>query len=239
MSLTKTLEYVCEVDEPVLCRPIRTALMAGDGQAHEIRVKLTRAGLAESTDGIAVTGYMLRADDTTVMIRGSTANGYLSVTLPADCYAVPGRFHFILRGTKSDVVSTLLWLEGHVSVSASDAVISPDGALPSLEALLAQLDRLAAATLAAQDAAAQAEAAAARVPESFGAFLRCYTQAAAPENPIPGTVWISGPSYQTWADVKTGTWNQLKSGAWNSVLMSLPGAVRIFDGLNWRTLSAA
>lgn len=245
MPLTKILDYACDLAEPVRCQPVRTAFVTGDSQAHRIRLQLLHGGESVSPDGLTVTGYMIRADDTTVIFHGEAADGALCVTLPPACYAIPGRFHFLLRGERDGTVSTLLWLEGTVTIGSTDAVLSPDEPIPSLSELLAQLGLLADATRDAQSAAQEAHAAAdesreasALLSEKFSTLTRCFVQPDAPENPLRGDLWVTSAGMEMWGDLREEDWEQAASGTWAELLTAENPVLHVFDGVAWRTFYA-
>lgn len=238
MPLTKNLDYISDITEPVLCQPVQTAFIAGDGQAHQIRLALTRSGAPENLEGLTVTGYVLRADDSTVVARGSVKDSRLCVTLPPACYAVPGRFHFILRTVREDVITTVLWLEGHISAATSDTFVDPGETFPSLDVLLSRLDTLVDAAEHAESAAATARDAAAQLPGDMDKLVRCYVQPSVPEHPACGDLWVTSANMESWDSLRDVNWTAISGSMWQHMLTADHPVLHVYDGFAWRTFSA-
>ena len=178
MPILTTLDFVTDLDVGVVMHPLTVSLLSGDVDAHCILVECTRGGLPVDLTGASISAYFMRADESTVFINGSIDGGRASVTLPAACYAVIGRFSLVVKATKGDMVETILWLEGSVSRSQTDEVIDPGEVIPNLDVLLARIKDMENATQAARDAAQTALDAAAEakdVPEELYTQVRVIT----------------------------------------------------------------
>lgn len=153
MNIT-TLKFSTDLDRGVQMTPLRNAFLTGDQEAHRFEVSCTHGHEAADLTGWGVNGYFIRADGATLTIRGDVENGAAVVTLPAACYAVPGRFSFVIKVSNGDAVSTILWAEGAVSRSTTDIVVDPGEVIPTLDDLMSKIDAMEKATEAAKDAAA-------------------------------------------------------------------------------------
>ena len=70
----------------------------------------------------SVTGVFLRPDNTDVAISGSASGGVASVTLPANCYDVPGRFGLTVFVTANGQKTAVYAAMGTVSRTSSGTV---------------------------------------------------------------------------------------------------------------------
>lgn len=138
MPITTVLKYSTNLDAGLTATTVNAILMGGDSQAHRFDVACYRGSYAKPVDltGATITGYFTRADGTTVLIAGTTDGGRAVVTLPADCYAVTGRFTLVIKAGAGEVVETILMAMGAVARSHSGDVLDPDETLTSLEAAL-------------------------------------------------------------------------------------------------------
>lgn len=157
------LNYTADLGRGVTMQPLRAALFSRDEYAHRFAVRCTRDGKAVSLTGAEVKGYFLRADGTTVIITGAVEEDAAVVTLPPACYNVQGRFSLVVKATMGDVVSTILWAEGAVQRSQTDAVLTEETIVPSLEELLARIEAMESAADEARAAAKTALDAAASI----------------------------------------------------------------------------
>ena len=139
-----------------------TPLQYGDKNAHVWRCDVVDDGTPVDMTGYTVTLFAKRADGVTAgPVEGTAANGYVTATLTPACYAVPGDLTLVLRAavTGGDAETiTLAILHAKVSRDTTDTVVDPDGVVPDLTQLLAQIQAMELATGAANDAAEYAEA---------------------------------------------------------------------------------
>ena len=70
----------------------------------------------------SVAGVFLRPDNTDVAISGSASGGVVSVTLPANCYDVPGRFALTIFVTANNQKTAIYAAIGTVSRTSSGTV---------------------------------------------------------------------------------------------------------------------
>lgn len=138
MPITTVLRHSTNLDAGLTATTVNAILMGGDSQAHRFEVTCYRGIYSNEVDltEATISAYFTRADGTTVLIAGAVENGRAVVTLPADCYAVTGRFTLVIKAGMGDVVETILMAMGAVARSNSDEVLDPDGAITSLEAAI-------------------------------------------------------------------------------------------------------
>lgn len=134
-------------------------MLLGDSKAHTWRVTLLDGGKAATVTG-SVTGYFVRADNTTVPVAGTLISNVASVTLEPDCYAVEGDLWGVMRLKTSTGLLTLAALIFPIRNVLTDQIINPGNIIPSLDELLAQIEQMEKGTAAANAAAGKANTAA-------------------------------------------------------------------------------
>ena len=98
-----------------------SAFYAEDG-GHTFQISGAESdGSAVALSG-TVAGVFLRPDNTDVAITGSASGGVVSVTLPANCYDVPGRFGLTIFLTADDQKTAIYAAVGNVARTSSGAV---------------------------------------------------------------------------------------------------------------------
>ena len=144
-------------------------MVSGDRWAHTWEITIRSAGAVPVLTGASVTAYFNRADNVAVAIVGSIKGNTASVTLTQECYAVEGPMVGIFRLTSAEGETlTLSVLRFTVGKGPFDAIIDPGKAIPSLEDLLAQIERMENGTAAANTAAAAANSAAGKANAAAG-----------------------------------------------------------------------
>ncbi len=160
-GISGLLSYRVDLDKPAVMTPLREPLVTEDKMAYGIQLTAVSKGQPVSLAGCGAVGYMIRADGATVTT--DTAQGTddgVTLWLPEACYTVPGRYSLVVKLTDSQTRRTVLWLEGNVARSRTDAIVDPENVVPSLDALLQQIAVMEAATSAANTAATAATTAA-------------------------------------------------------------------------------
>ncbi len=152
MPITMTLAYTADLALPLKKSRLHPAFLTGDELSHRFQVDICRAGEPVQLNDAAVTGYFIRPDGATVSIPGLAEDSCVTLTLPAACYRLPGRFSLVIRLMQNDVKAAVFWAEGAMTLSATDTLVD-DGVIPSLDDLLAQIDAMEKATAAATEAA--------------------------------------------------------------------------------------
>ena len=145
----------------------------GDACAHRWIVTVGKAGEAAELGAMSAKCYVTRAASDAERAQGVTSvtvildaeidvqNGTVSCLFDAACYGGVGAAAAILRlSDASGATVTAAKLTARLDRSTSDAVYDPEGLVPSMDALLAQIATIEAATRSANEAAAAANAAA-------------------------------------------------------------------------------
>lgn len=160
-DITTTRRFRCDLDRGVCEAALPSPLMHQDAHADTFSVSVRRGMSPIALEGMSAQGYVyLQSTKQTLPLTGSVSGSTASVTLTDACYAVPGPFSLVVQVCSGDVRHTLLHVTGQITRTCSDAVYDPDGVLPSLPELLAQISSLHAIIETAQSAADYAFAAA-------------------------------------------------------------------------------
>lgn len=126
----------------------------GDKNSHRWDVAVTKNYTPFSLAGATVTGYFLRPDNIMAVVPGTASGNVATVILKEECFAVAGGMTCVLKATLDGATLTLDAFKLHVRGDFSDTIVDPDDIIPSLQELMAQIDRMEAATEAAEEAAA-------------------------------------------------------------------------------------
>ena len=160
MAVQTIIRNTVNLEEPVVKKILRDMLGSQDEQAHRFEVEVKRGSEAVDLAGASVNGYFIRAGGETVMLTGGVEDGNAYVVLSDSCYRVPGHFSFAMKIQVGDVRHTVLWYEGTVGQTSSDSLVDPENVIPSLDDLLAQIERTEQAANTANTAAETAQQAA-------------------------------------------------------------------------------
>lgn len=145
----------------------------GDAGAHRWIVTVEKDGAAAGLSAMSAKCYVTRAASDAERAQGVTSvtvildakigvqNSTVSCLFDAACYGGVGAATAIMRlSDAAGATVTAARLTARLNRSTSDAVYDPEGLVPSMDALLAQIATIEAATRAANEAAAAANAAA-------------------------------------------------------------------------------
>lgn len=141
-----------DLQQPVKFTDIHGMVFTQDNMANRIGVEVYDGRSAADLSGI-VLGYIIRADNTTVVVDGSLSGNKVWVDLPESAYAVPGQIQIAIRLVSGTTKSVLAACIGYVTRSATDIIIDPGNVVPDLTELLAVIGRCEQAATAANTAA--------------------------------------------------------------------------------------
>lgn len=134
----------CDLQQMVQVEKLTGNVFTADNQANRIGVIVTDGGESVTlTEG--VTGYVIRQDDATVVVIGSTSGNRAWIDLPASAYTVPGLISIVIKLGTTTVGACC----GQVSRTTTDTIVDPGHVIPSIEELLAKIADCEAATAAA------------------------------------------------------------------------------------------
>ena len=152
-EISSLIPIQVDLDAGLAVQPLRMTLAAGNANAHQLHFTALRSGVPVDLTGVQVSGACLRADGTTIPLAGAIVNGAAVLTLSAACYAVPGLARLSLTLSYGSVTATHLLALLQVDANTTDLIVDPEGVLPSLAGLLAEIDNMRAATATAEAAA--------------------------------------------------------------------------------------
>lgn len=125
----------CEVRLP-------TPLMHQDSLADVFRVAVHRDHSPVKLRGMTVCGYLyFRSTRQTLLLEGALENHYASVTLTADCYAVPGFASLVIQLQDGDVRHTVLKVDMLIKRTGSEELYFPED-YASLAQLMERIEAL-------------------------------------------------------------------------------------------------
>ena len=154
-----------DLKKPVQVKQLSGNLFSGDNQGNKITVEVMDNGSPATLSG-GVTGYVIREDNSTVIISSGTLSGNkASIVLPEEAYNVVGRVSIVVKvGTTTVGACT-----AYVYRTSTDTLVDPTGAIPSLQELLAKISACEQATADANKVAnltVSAEAATGSTPDA-------------------------------------------------------------------------
>lgn len=127
-----------------------TAPVVNLGQIYYGDVEANRIGAIVFLDGAPValtgtcSGTAILADGSTVPLTGALEGNMAYVDLTSSCYSKEGQIRVFVKLTVSDVTTTLIAAVGTVRLTETDTVIDPGTIIPSVSALIADIDEAVA-----------------------------------------------------------------------------------------------
>lgn len=149
-----------ELDDQLQRVNVGLVLAAGDSLANRFSAEVFRAGQPVDVAGSTVRGYFIRPQGATIVLTGTAAGSTVHVDLSKNCYIEAGSFSLALKISQGSATQTLLIVDGRIARTSTDTIVDPEHVIPSLEDLLAQIDRMEQGTAAASAAAGKASTAA-------------------------------------------------------------------------------
>lgn len=144
MAIQINMNFDTDLNGGVQVTTLKPIFFTGDSESHCFIIKGYRNNVAESFAGATVKGYFIRGDEATVVIGGLVNDdGCAVVALPANCYAVPGRFQVVVRVEQNGVMTTVFCGDGCMRRSSTDTVVDGGEQLLDIAALNARIDSLA------------------------------------------------------------------------------------------------
>lgn len=129
-----------DLKKPVRIQYLSGNLFSQDNMGNLIGVNVTDDG-APATLGGSVSANVIRADGATVAVdTGVLSGNRASVTLPQAAYAVPGVITVVIKITSGTDVTTLAAVVTTVYRSSTDTIVDPGTIIPSIQALISQIE---------------------------------------------------------------------------------------------------
>ena len=140
MPVIIDMPYKTDISKPIRPTILRELFVTGNQLAHRFDVTLSNGTSTLLLDGATVEARFVRADGATVNFSGSFSDNKATVTLPASCYVVPGRFTLDIRVLHGESITSVFFAEGSLVASATaDAVADPSAKILSYEELTAKI----------------------------------------------------------------------------------------------------
>lgn len=147
--------------------PLKGVVFSQDEIGNRVGVKVFDDGEPATLSG-TVTGYVIRADGNTVLVtNGQVAGNKAWIDLPAAAYAVVGVLQIAIRLTNGNEKVVLGACSTHVRRTTTDAIVDPDHVIPSIEELLAQIERMEADMAMIENMSVSATQAAGSTPNAI------------------------------------------------------------------------
>ena len=138
MARIKT-DFYCELTSPVKVQYLNGNVFSMDNNANTLNVFVTEDGQPVTLTG-SISADVVRADGGTVTVTGSSSGNQATVVLPQACYAVPGVISITIKNTVDSDVTTLCAVVANVYQSSTDAVVDPGTIIPSVQALITEIE---------------------------------------------------------------------------------------------------
>ena len=128
-------------------------LATGDNKANRFGANVYRGGEPVALDSCGVTGYFIRQNMETVVVKGVADGNTAYVDLEQACYSHEGQFSLAIKVSSDGVVHTVRIVDGYIRLTQTDVLIDPGDVIPSLDNIFAQLRAMDQATDLANAAA--------------------------------------------------------------------------------------
>lgn len=128
-----------DLNSPVRVNVLNGNVFSTDNYGNVVGIKTYRNGTAASLSG-SVSATVVRPDGATVAIVGTLSGNQASVALPYAACAVPGLITICIKNTSGSTVTTLGLIVATVYKTSTDTTLDPGTIIPSVEALIAQIE---------------------------------------------------------------------------------------------------
>lgn len=129
----------CDLTQNVKPQFMHGNLFSQDNAANTINVHVFNDG-EPATLGGSISANVIRSDGATVAVSGAIDGNKAYIILPQACYAVPGVIKIIVKNTENTTVTTIAAVVANVYASSTDTVVDPGTIIPSVAALIAQIE---------------------------------------------------------------------------------------------------
>lgn len=115
----------CDLSEGVLVTPLAGNVFSQDKMANKIGVIVTKDGEPVTLSGTAQ-GWVIRADESTVVVTGETQANKAWIVLPQSAYSVVGAIQITIRIVDESSAVTIGACCGYVHRSMTDAIVDDE-----------------------------------------------------------------------------------------------------------------
>lgn len=124
-----------DLKQPVKVEKLEGNLFSADSGGNLIGVEVYDNGQPASLSG-AVTGYILRADGTTVILTGTLSGNKASIVLPSSAYVIIGWESIVIKVGTTTVGACM----AYVYQTTTDELVDPEHIIPSIEELYEMIE---------------------------------------------------------------------------------------------------
>ena len=117
----------------------------GDEQGDLYGMRILENGQPVSLSGGTCTGWFINSDGITLVINGAVNGDTAYVVLPAAAYAKEGQFSLAIKISGTGYAGTMRIVDGTVVKTTTENINDPSSVVPSLESLMAVIERAEAA----------------------------------------------------------------------------------------------
>lgn len=128
-----------DLTEPVRVQYLDGNVFSQDNLGNLIGVHVHDGGDPAVLSG-TVSGNVIRQDGETVPVAGNLSGNDCYIILPAAAYAVPGPISVVIKLTGGGSTVTLCAMVANVYRSSTDAIVDPGTIIPSVQALIAEIE---------------------------------------------------------------------------------------------------
>lgn len=131
--------YVQDLNTPVRVNYLQGNIFSADNYGSIVGIECYRAGQPASLSG-SVAATVVRPDGATVGIIGTLSGNRASVAIPYAACSVPGVISINIKLTSGSTVTTLGLVVANVYKTSTDTAVDPGTIIPSVTALIAQIE---------------------------------------------------------------------------------------------------
>lgn len=154
------MSYTVDLNKPITKTIWHDLFVTTSKKAHRIELQLRRGTESINFDGDVTATLITYADMLTQEATGTSEDGKAVFVFPDSFYRQNGLFSVVIFINDGETRTPVFCGEGNMSVGETDTRYDPDGVVPSLSEVLAQIEAARAAANAANQAAGEANAAA-------------------------------------------------------------------------------
>lgn len=143
--ISQTADLANGINADAFRREIYPLAYPGDDNSHVWQVTITNNGVPPVLQHHTVVAYFFREyDQQTVMAVGQVSGNVASVALPEQVYAYQCRIQAIMRVNYSGTNTTVAAMSFRVGENITGTIIDPGEAIPSLDDLMDEIERMEA-----------------------------------------------------------------------------------------------
>lgn len=131
--------YNQDLAQAVKVKYIDGNVFSQDSGGNRIGVNLFKNGEPFTVTG-TISANVIRADGATVAVSGQSSQNSAWVDLPQAAYAVPGSLSVVIKSLSNGYVTTLCAVVANVYISSTDTAVDPGTIIPSIQALIAEIE---------------------------------------------------------------------------------------------------